>query len=217
MKVAAFTPSRLNSQRVPQKNIRLLGGLPLVNYAMRAMSKVPLIGETVLFASEPSICGYIEDGINYRYLQRPSSLDTQVAKVQDLIGEFLKAHDAAVVVMFHLTSPFLRPATIADCVEKVVSGAFDSAFTAFEVNAKCWFDGAPLNHDVNDPLERVTGAVVVEHSLYVFKREVFEKTGQRISQRPYVKVIDHFEGHDIDTAEDFRIAELILSTGKFIE
>lgn len=217
MKVAAFTPSRLNSQRVPQKNIRPLGGVPLVNYAMRAMSNVPLIDETVIFASEPSICGYIEGGISYRYLQRPASLDTQTAKVQDLIGEFLKLHDARIVVMFHLTSPFLRPATIADCVEKVVRGEHDSAFTAFEVSGKCWFDGMPLNHDVSDPLERITGAVVVEHSLYVFRREVFEKTGQRISNRPYVKVIDHFEGHDIDTPEDFRIAELILSTGRFIE
>jgi CMP-N-acetylneuraminic acid synthetase len=215
MKIVAFTPSRLNSQRVPQKNIKILGGIPLVNYALQTICKVELIDDVVVFASEPSICGYIKDGIKYRYLERPSFLDTQEAKVQDLIGEFLKVSDVDIVVMFHITSPFLRAETVEECLEKVSHGIHDSAFTAFMVGGKCWFKGKPLNFSFErKSLERIE-PVIVEHSLYIFKREVFERTGQRISDNPYIKIIDNFEGHDIDTPEDFRIAELIVNTGLF--
>ncbi len=213
MKTVAFTPSRLNSQRVPQKNISLLDGVPLVNYSLEIINQVDLIDDIVLFASEPSICNYIRKGIRYRYLERPSTLDTQEAKVQDLINGFLKLNDADIIVMFHITSPFIKKDTIIDCVDKVKNLGYSSAFTAFEANEKCWFKGIPLNHSIEQVNENGLKPVIVEHSLYVFRRALFESTEQRIAGNPYIKIIDNIEGHDIDTPEDFKIAELILKTG----
>ena len=42
-----------------------------------------------------------------------------------------------------------------------------------------------------------------------------KKTKQRIDQNPYIKIIDHFEAHEISSLEDFRIADLIVNTGFF--
>ena len=44
MKVVAFVPIRLNSQRVEGKNLRLLGGAPLLWHTLRSLSEVGLIG-----------------------------------------------------------------------------------------------------------------------------------------------------------------------------
>ena len=215
MKIVAFTPSRLNSQRVPQKNIKMLGRMPLVNYALETMNRVRSIDEIVVFASESSICNYIKPDLKYRLIERPAFLDTQEAKVQDLIREFLKANDADIILMFHLTSPFLRPETVDECIEKVRDGEYDSAFTAFSIDRRCWFKGRPLNFSsINENPEQLE-PVIVEHSLYIFRRKVFETTGRRISVNPYIKIVDQIEGHDIDTPEDFRIAELIVNTGLF--
>lgn len=213
MRVVAFTPSRLNSQRVPQKNIKTLGGTPLINYALRTMNSVDAVDDIILFASEPSISAYIDKGLRYTFVQRPATLDTQEAKVQDLIREFLRLCDGDIIVMFHITSPFLRAKTVTECIEKVMSGKYDSAFTAFQVMDKCWFRDKPLNFSVEEEPRCRIEPVTVEHSLYVFKNDVFQNTGQRISANPYIKYVDHYEGHDIDTLEDFRIAELILSMG----
>ena len=220
MKTVALVPSKLNSDRVPFKNIKKLGGIPLVNYTIRTLNKVPGIDEIVVFASEPSICDYLQHGLRYKFLERPEYLDVQEVKIQDIIREFLNKNDADTIVLFHITSPFLKPETIADCITKVNSGEYDSAFSAYEIKKFCWYRGQPLNYslEVNTPRTQDIDSVIVEQSsLYVFKRGVFEKTGQRISQKPYIKLIDHFEGHDIDTAEDFRIAELIVDTGLFTE
>lgn len=218
MRTVGFIPSKLNSERVPLKNIKELGGIPLVNYTVRALNKVRLIDDAILYASEPSICSYIQHGLRYKFLERPAYLDTQEAKIQDIIKEFLRQDNADIIVLLHITSPFLKPETIFECVEKVTSGGYDSAFTAYEIKKFCWFRGTPLNYSIERPTPRtqdIDPLIVEQSSLYVFKREVFEKTGQRISSNPFIKYIDHFEGHDIDTPEDFRIAELIVNTGLF--
>jgi len=218
MRIVGFVPSRLNSKRLPSKNIKDLGGIPLVNYTVRALDKVPEIDEVVIFAAEPSICEYIMHGAKYRYLERPEYLDSQDTTIQDLTREFLAKDSADIIVLLHITSPFLKPATISDCVQKVKSGQYDSAFTAYETRKFCWFQGRPLNYSLDKPTPRtqdISPVIVEQSSLYVFRREVFEKTAQRISKNAYLKCIDHFEGHDIDTAEDFRIAELIVNTGMY--
>ncbi len=216
MKTVALVPAKLKSDRVPFKNIKKLGGIPLVNYTIRTLNKVPGIDEIVIFASDPSICGYLQHGLKYKFLKRPGHLDTQETKIQDIIREFLKINDAETIVLFHITSPFLRAETVSDCIEKVNSGKYDSAFSAYEIKKFCWHKGRPLNYSLEADTPRtqdIDPVIVEQSSLYVFKREVFDRTGQRISEKPYIKLIDHFEGHDIDTAEDFRIAELIVNTG----
>ena len=218
MKTVALVPAKLKSDRVPFKNIKMLGGIPLVNYTIRTLNKVPGIDEIIIFASDPSICSHLQHGLKYKFLERPEYLDTQETKIQDIIREFLKKTDADTIVLFHITSPFLRAETVSDCIEKVNSGKYDSAFSAYEIKKFCWYKGKPLNYSLkaNTPRTQDIDPVIVEQSsLYVFKREVFEKKGQRISEKPYIKLIDHFEGHDIDTSEDFRIAELIVNTGFF--
>jgi len=218
MRIVGFIPSRLNSQRLFSKNIKELGGVPLVNYTVRALDKVSALDEVVIFASEPSICKHIQPGLKYKFLKRSEALDDQGTTIQDLIKEFLKLDSADIIVLLHITSPFLKSDTIVDCLSKVSSGEYDSAFTAHEIRKFCWFKGKPLNYSLNKPTPRtqdIDPVVVEQSSLYVFKREVFEKTGQRIAAKSYIKNIDHFEGHDIDTPEDFKVAELIVNTGVF--
>ncbi|OGC11380.1 hypothetical protein A3K48_02550 [candidate division WOR-1 bacterium RIFOXYA12_FULL_52_29] len=218
MKIVAFVPSRLNSERVPSKNVKLLGGVPLINYSLRALNKVKALNDLVLFASEPSITKHIEADLKYTFLERPKSLDTQTATIQDIIGEFLKLSDADIIVLLHITSPFLKPATIAECIDKVVSGEHDSAFTAYAFKKFAWFRGKPLNYSLDLPTPRtqdIDPVVIEQSSLYVFRRDLFQSRHRRIGDKPYIKNIDHFEGHDIDTPEDFEIAELMVNAGFF--
>jgi CMP-N-acetylneuraminic acid synthetase len=95
----------------------------------------------------------------------------------------------------------------------VLSRGFDSAFAALEIRRFAWFRGSPLNYRLDQPTPRTQELlpVVVEQSgLYVFTRALFETTGRRIARRPFVHVVDAFEGHDIDTEDEFKLAELIL-------
>lgn len=211
MRTVAFIPSRLNSQRVPNKNIKPLGGVPLINYILTSANMVKEFDDIILFSSDSDVFKYIKKSLKFTFLKRPAYLDSQNAKVQDLIREFLKLDKADLIAMLHITSPFLRPGTISECIGKVKSGEHDSAFTALEVKKNCWLNNKPINNISGNYIK----SVLVEHSLYVFKRKVFHRNERRISAKPYIRIVNEIEGHDIDTSEDFRIAELIVNTGLY--
>lgn len=218
MRIVALVPSRLKSDSVPSKNIKELGAVPLVNYTLKTLNKIDAIEEIFIYASEPSITAHIGKGLNYTYLERPVYLDSEDTAIQDILREFLKKVDADIIVLWHITSPFLKAETIKECLDKVQSGKYDSALTAFELKKFCWYEGKPLNYDLDKPTPKTKDLhpVIVEQSaLYIFKREIFERGNRRIGSMPFIKYINHLEGHDIDTEQDFTVAEMIVESYSF--
>ena len=68
MKTVAFVPIRLNSQRVEGKNLRELGGEPLLVHILRSLRAAKGIDEVYVYCSNPSIQEYLPKGV--RFLQR---------------------------------------------------------------------------------------------------------------------------------------------------
>jgi CMP-N-acetylneuraminic acid synthetase len=119
-----------------------------------------------------------------------------------------------VVVLLHITSPFITVQSVDTCIEAVTSGRYESAFAALELHRFAWFRGEPLNYALAEPTPRTQDLepVMVEQSgLYVFTRSLFERTGRRIADAPYVHVVDLVEGFDIDTEDELRVAEALVS------
>ena len=209
-RVVGFVPSKLNSQRLPRKNVLPLGGRPLVNWALSTLAQCD-VDETVVYAADDEVVGFIEHGLPFRFVERPAWLDTDEAKVQDFVGAFLSDVESDIVVLLHVTSPFITPSTVSACIDAVVSGRHESAFAALEMQRFAWFRGHPLNYSLDEPTPRTQDLdpVLVEQSgLYVFTRELFESTGRRIADHPYIHPVDVFEGHDIDTPEEFEIGRV---------
>lgn len=55
MKTVAFIPVRLNSERVEQKNLRLLGGRALLCYMAESLAAAKNIDEVYLYCSDERV------------------------------------------------------------------------------------------------------------------------------------------------------------------
>lgn len=222
MKVLGFIPFWMgyNPQTGAPVNraVRKLGGVPVINYSLNVLSQSDLVSETIIFASDNEISKYVDASYDYTYLKRPSFLDDDDVSIEQIISEFLAMTDADVVVLMHPNSPFIQLSTLNECIAKVCSGEFHSAFTAYTFNKFSWFKGRPLNYalDKDTPKLRDVEPVVLEQSsLYVFSRKIFEEERKRVGGRAYIKNINHFEGHDLVEEEDFELAQLIVNSGMF--
>lgn len=224
MKVVGFLPFWMGyqSHNSTQLNraLKKLGGKPLINYSLQILNKCESLTETIVFSSDPKVSQYINDDINYRFCQRPSFLDNDEISIEDIIEEFLNHTDADIIVLIHPNSPFLKPATVNSCIDKVISGKFDSSFTAYKFNKFCWYQGKPLNYSLDNPtpkLKDIEPIILEQSSLYVFTKAIFLKERKRVGGKPFIHFIDHFEGHDVEENEDFEMAELIINSGMFSE
>lgn len=215
MKVVSFIPIKLNNQRLPGKNTMLLNGRPTCDYIFETISNVDGIDKKYVYCSDEAIIPYIkpyeEKGLCF--LKRDTYLDGFQVKGLEIIDRFLKDVDADIYVLTHVTQPFTKSSSIKNALDKVISGEYDSAFSAVVLQDYMWMNGKPFNYDMKnivrtqdlEPIYMETGA------FFIFKKEVFTKLGQRIGEHPYISEIDQFEAVDIDTAEDFKFAEVVAS------
>lgn len=222
MKIAALIPYWIDYHATAEgrSNLKKLGGSYLINYAIKLLKRVPLVDDIFIYASSDSVMQLIDQIDGFTYLERPSRLDDESVVIEDIIDAFIQQVDAEYVVLLHPNSPFLQTATVSACIEPVLSGEYESAFTACKYSKFCWYKGKPLNYVLTENTPRpseVEPIYIEQGSLYVFSTKSYRENRKRVSSKPYIKCIDHFEGHEINANEDFQIAELIVNAGMFSE
>lgn len=210
MKTVAFVPIRLNSKRVKGKNLKMLGEKPLMCYVLETLKQVNGIDEIYVYCSNPDVIQHIPDGI--KFLKRPESLDRDETLGREIYDAFTSEVEADVYLLAHTTSPFVKPGTIENALDKVLHENHDSAFSAEKIQTFVWFKGQPLNYRLDSvPRTQTMDPIFVETSaFFIFKAEVWKQHHQRIGFRPYIAIVDKIEGIDIDYPEDFEFAEKIL-------
>lgn len=212
MKVVAFVPIRLNSKRVVGKNLKMLGGKPLMCYILDTLANIKKIDEVYVYCSQESIKEYLPEGV--KFLKRPEYLDRDETLGKEIYEEFTKTIDADIYILAHTTSPFMKQETVENALDKIVNDGYDSAFSCEKIQTFTWYDGKPLNYDLKEiPRTQTIEPIYVETSaFFMFKRDIWKIHKQRIGFKPYMAQVDKIEGVDIDWPEDFDFAEKILET-----
>lgn len=214
MKTVAFVPIKLNSQRVKNKNILPLGGHPLCWHIFNALLHAQGIDEVYCYCSDEAVRQYIPAEVTF--LKRDPMLDGQLVKGFDIYERFIADVDADVYILCHATSPFLKSETITRGVRAVKEEGFDSAFSAKRIQTFAWYQGKPINYDINDvPRTQELEPIYVETSaFFMFQKNVFTEHRRRIGFRPFICETDDIESVDIDEPADYefavRLAEGVL-------
>ena len=213
MKIVSFTPIKLNNVRLPGKNTMKLGGKPLCEYLFTMLRDIPndLIQEKYFYCSDEAIRPYIPDGLTF--LKRDPVLDGPTVRGLQIIESFIRAVDADVYVLCHVTAPFLKRESLENAVRQMLTGEYDSAFTAEMMQDYCWYDGKPVNYDLTNIVQTqdLKPVCVEKGEVFIFRKEVFTKYHRRIGLKPYIQPISEIETIDIDTREDFEFAEIVAS------
>lgn len=210
MKVVAFVPIRLNSKRVLGKNMKLLGGKPMMCYLLETLVQVPQIDEVYVYCSSDEVQPLLPQGV--KLLKRDTALDSDEALGEQIYDAFVRDVKADVYMLAHTTSPFIKAATISNAIEEVLQGRHDSAFSAQKIQTFAWYGGKPLNYSPTSiPRTQTIEPVYVETSaFYIFKHDMWAQHHRRVGDNPYMAIVGPVEGVDIDYPEDFELAEMMI-------
>lgn len=204
-------PIKLNNERCPGKNIRLLGGKPLLQHELDSLHATGLCDSINVYCSDEAVIPFLPQYVNF--IKRPQFLDLPTSNFSQIFANFMATIDADVYVYAHATAPFITIKTIKQCIEAVKSGEYDSSFCAIKLQDYLWENGKPLNFDAtNIPRTQDLTPIYQETSgVYVFTKEVFKKYHRRIGIKPFIKEVSFKEAVDIDNPEDFDLAEIMIN------
>lgn len=214
MKIVSMTPIKLNNVRLPGKNTMSLAGRPLCDYLFSTLKNISpdLIQEKYIFCSDEAIRPYIPEGLTF--LKRDPVLDGPNIRGLQIIESFIRAVDADVYVLCHVTAPFLKKESLENAVRQMQTGNYDSAFTAEMMQDYCWYDGKPVNYELTNIVQtqNLKPVCVEKGEVFIFRKEVFTKYHRRIGLKPFIQPVSEIEAIDIDTPEDFEFASIVAQS-----
>lgn len=210
MKIVAFVPIKFYSQRLENKNFLLLDNKPLCGHIFDTLNKVERIDEIYVYCSNSNIMNCIPN--NIKLLSRSSTLDSNDTLGIELYQDFCSRVSADIYILAHATSPFISYQSINKGLDSILIDNHDSSLSVTKVNNFVWYQGKPLNYSIsNIPRTQTIEPIYLETSgFYIFKQEVINKLYTRIGDNPYLVIVDNKEGIDIDTEEDFVIAQHMI-------
>lgn len=211
MKTIAIVPIKLNNERLPNKNIKPFdNGAPLCHYIFETLKQVKDIDEIYVYCSNPKIQEFIPLGV--KFLRRSETLDQNTTKINEVLSAFAQDVPADVYVMSHATAPFISPQSIEKGLQAVLQQRFDSAFAVRKIQTFLWKDGKPFNYNLNNiPRTQDLPPIFEETSgFYIYRSEVITELNRRIGDNPYMVEVNAIESCDIDTQEDFDVANAIF-------
>lgn len=211
-------PARMGSKRIPKKNIRLLNGKPLIQYAIDAVKEADCFDE-IWVNSEAEIIEKIatESGVNF--YKRPEVLASDVASNDGFAEDFFRNVDCDIVIQVLPTSPFISSEEIRDFVQMFVYNGLDTLISMIDVQIEATYKGKPINFEqkeITPPSQTLTPIKAYGCSLMGWRRENYLANIKKYGAAYHGGdgKIDFFtlKGYstiDIDNEEEFQLAESV--------
>ncbi len=209
----AFIPIKSNSTRVPGKNFKKFGGVPLYEHIITnaVMSKA---FDKIYVDTDSDEIKKFARARDCEIIKRPDYMTKDDVNGNDLlIYDYNVVREGKYLFQLFATAPLLKPHTINNCVNflKGNSDAYDSVFSATEENGWFWFKDHPVNYNPSYLPRSQDAQHVIQEStgLYGITKDALLKYKCRIGKKPHPYLINSLEAIDLDTEEDFKLAELI--------
>ena len=232
MRVLGIITARGGSKGIPGKNLKLLGGKPLIHYSIDAANDTPL-ERLILSTEDPKIAEVARSlGCDVPFM-RPAELardETPHLPVIQHAVQWLIDHEAyraEAVVILQPTSPLRSSADIAAALRMLELSGADSVVSVSEVSAhahpmrmlhvdesglaKLFVTGEPVRNRINRRQD-LPRAFVMNGAVYAFRPDVlFGASPSLYGDRVVAYPMPIERSISIDGPEDWEAAEHALA------
>ncbi|MCJ7715510.1 MAG: N-acylneuraminate cytidylyltransferase [Anaerolineales bacterium] len=231
VEVLALIPARGGSKGLPGKNIKSLGGYPLIGYSIAAALNAKLVCKTVVTTDSPEIAEKAREfGAEVPFL-RPAEFaqdDTRDLPVFQHALKWFSDHEnyrPDVIVQLRPTSPFRPPELIDEAIQTLIDNPDASSVRGVvpskENPFKMWMiepDGKmiPLletefKEPFNMPRQELPPSYWQTGHIDIIRAETI-LNGSMSGQEVYAHIIDPLYSVDLDNLQDWQRAEIRLKS-----
>ena len=216
--ITALLPMKANSERVPNKNFKLIGGKPLYYWILENLIALEVIDRVIINTDADQ--GLFSNFIGNKKLlirSRKPSLCGDLVSMNKIIEDDILSDDNKIFLMTHTTNPLISKRTLSNAIDIFLNrdkNQFDSLYSATKFQGRFYYEGSiAINHNPNELLRtQDLPPVYLENScLYLFEKNIFLDTKTRIGKMPILFETPQLESVDIDTKDEWYLANLLIS------
>jgi len=214
-------PARGGSKGVPKKNVRLLNGIPLIVYPIRAAQKSKYVSQIYVSTDDQQIAG-IAEAHGASIIHRPAQYATDSALDIDVMRHAVKhLNDHEDIIHLRATTPMVKPSMIGAAVEYFLDNlgctglrsaheAPETAYKSFKKTGTYWeglfnheYEGDYYNWARQDlpKTYQPNGSIDIIRPNHFMHNDTLHGTKMLAFVTPFM--------HDIDTIDDFKTIEAI--------
>lgn len=232
----AMIPLLLGSTRVPDKNLLLVDGYPMVFYVVEACKKAGIFDE-IFLNSEHEIFGSVAKMLGVQFYRRDPSRGGSACVMQNksrqctkdrcqthdhFIYDFMRSMEPCILALIHTTSPLLKTTTIRKFITEFEAKNYDSFFSVEDRYTETLFGESPLNFSFSEkvPTQTLPPVRMITWAMSAWKSAAFMESYLRDDPREkgptFCGKIGYFplsriEGLDGDTWDEMRLIEASLN------
>jgi len=216
----ALIPARGGSKGLPGKNLRSLGGMPLIAHSIQQALNSSKVSRVAVSTDCPEIAKVALDyGAEVPFL-RPLPLATDVATSIDVLLHAAEALATELMVLLQPTSPLRLPRHIDEAIGLFERHSARSVVSCSHCYPLEWMfrqdtEGCliPVSPSPLPTRRQDTTSVYVPNgSIYVVRASALANSRTILGERCFPYLMSDFFSVDIDTLEDFAIAEALFSS-----
>lgn len=228
--ILAIIPARGGSKSIPQKNIKMLGGKPLIAYPIELAKSIREINKVVVSTDSKEIAeiaiGY---GAEIPFI-RPAELAKDATPVLSVLLHCIsylekeENYKADIIILLYPTCPFLRKETVLEAIEILNKENFNSVMSVEEDQGRFWrlgkistppkpfYPKKYLNRQYYPPLFRENGAIYFSKYEGIMTPGKIRGRDTWLIDKKSLKFLVMAAGElvDIDTETDWKRAENVI-------
>lgn len=220
MNILAVIPARGGSKGIPRKNMRLIGGNPLISYSIKNALQSPHVKDVAVTTDSEEIISYSQQFKGVTAITRDDELAKDAVTLDPVVYDALIkmetingcSYDA--VITLQPTSPLLTPEVLNEAISTFIHSEADSLISVVNKPHLQWTKNdnnkiipaykKRLNRQQLPPLYLETGAFLISS-----RAAITEKT--RLGANVQVFEVPEDQATDIDTKEDWVVCEAMLA------
>ncbi len=208
-------PARGGSKGIKRKNLALVGGISLLERAVRSAGSAKV--DLVIVSTDDQEILKVAKGLGCQVHERSSANSGDKSSSESVILEVIKDlgtqwPDDSQIALVQATSPFISPKTINDCL--AIAAKNKVGFSAASTHRFLWqkektwipvahpFDHRPRRQDLPEK-------VVESGAVYAFNKKNFLQKGYRFCAEAVPVLVEPYTDIEIDDENDLELANLL--------
>jgi len=214
MSIIAFIPARGGSKSIPEKNIKIFCGRPLIFWNLQELQNSKV--DKIVVATDSEKIKSVVNSFGFSKVSvfnRSNENSQDFSSTESVMLEYIKSvnlSDSDTFMLVQATSPFTQTTHFNEGLE--LFKQHNSILTCCESKRFSWRGGKALNYDIyNRPRRQDHKGTLIENgAFYISSVSDIKSTQNRISGDIGIYEMPEYTYTEIDEQEDWIVAESLM-------